>query len=272
MTVRAGPVVVGGGVAGCTLLYELSKRSDKAVLLEAGRVGRQGASSTPLALLNPYRGKSAKATDFDLDALAATWRLAAELRREGLEPGLYRSGVYRFAATAKQGRNWRNRFERGDVAHGAEDVVRWLEPDAIPPGYRAPFGGFVAAAGGWVHPYTLLTSLLTSAQKRGATVTETCRVERIISRPNDSEARYRLVTTQGDVDADTVILCPGATPNPALPLPPLERVAGEVVGFRLDTPLPVPIAGSVYGGQRDGQLFVGGNHRALDESDPDVPT
>ena len=71
-------IVVGGGVMGVTLAYTLARRGARVTLLEGG-AGPRGASGVPVALLNPYRGRSARASAFDLAALAATWALVGEL-------------------------------------------------------------------------------------------------------------------------------------------------------------------------------------------------
>ncbi|MDQ3458171.1 MAG: FAD-binding oxidoreductase, partial [Deinococcota bacterium] len=96
--------VVGAGVAGCTLAFELAGRGRSVALLEAGRVGAQGASSVPLALLNPNRGRSAKASSFDRRALQATWALISALEAEGFDSGAHRTGVLRVASSARQAR------------------------------------------------------------------------------------------------------------------------------------------------------------------------
>ena len=127
---------MGGGVAGCTLTYELSKRGRRVVLLEAGHVGTQGASSVPAALLNPYRGRSARASEEDKKGLEAMWRVVSELRDLGLDHGVHQTGVLRVASNKKQAKTWRGR-----------DGVRWLDRE-IPAAYHAPFGGFLVERGG----------------------------------------------------------------------------------------------------------------------------
>ncbi len=160
--------VVGGGVMGSTLLYLLAAQGLPVTLLEgggleAGGIGERGASGVPVALLNPYRGRSARASAFDLESLAAMWRLVDELTASGYETGVYRSGVLRAASNAKQAKVWRKRAE---VISG----VRWLEPDEVSSGYHAPFGAFVASQGGWLEPHVWLRALAQAAQRRGGTV------------------------------------------------------------------------------------------------------
>ncbi len=247
-------MVVGGGVAGCTLAYELSKRG-RVVLLEAGRIGAQGASSVPAALLNPYRGRSARASGEDREGLWAMWALVGELRDLGLDHGVHQTGVLRVASNQKQAKTWRGR-----------DGVRWLEAEAVPPSYHAPFGGFLVERGGWLEPHKFLRALTLAAKGRGAVVVEDCRVTGL-----EAGEGHTVHTTQGTFSAQKVVLCVGASLNPDLPLPGLERVAGDVVGFRTDVDMPYPLAGAVYGARCKEQLYVGGNHRPAGEEDLTAP-
>ncbi|MDQ3396485.1 MAG: FAD-binding oxidoreductase, partial [Deinococcota bacterium] len=99
-------VIVGAGVAGCCLAYRLASRGLPVTLLDKGRIGAQGASSVPLALLNPNRGRSARASLFDLASLEATWALVSDLEALGLDHGAHKTGVLRVASNARQAKGW----------------------------------------------------------------------------------------------------------------------------------------------------------------------
>jgi tRNA 5-methylaminomethyl-2-thiouridine biosynthesis bifunctional protein len=126
---RRGIAVVGAGVAGLSLSYALLRRGLEVAVFERGHVGAQGASSGPAALLNPYRGHSARAHEDDLAGLAAFWRMTEALRSRGLDPGATRCGALRLAPSERRARAWRKR-----------EGVRWLEPHEVPAPYHAPFG------------------------------------------------------------------------------------------------------------------------------------
>lgn len=250
---RPDLLIVGGGVAGCTLAFELS-RSCRVRLLERGRVGEGGASSVPVALLNPYRGRSARASELDLAGLRAVWGLVSELEGLGLDHGVRWSGIIRIASSAKQAKIWQKR-----------EGVQWLE--TVPEPYHAPFGGFLFPGGGWLEPRRFLHALLMGAEARGAEPLEGCRVEGL----HPEKGGWVLETSHGEMRSRTVVLCVGADPNPALPLPPLERFAGDVIGLKVADELPYPFAGAVYGAQVENHLYLGGNHRPADETDPTAP-
>lgn len=249
-------VVVGGGVMGVTLAYTLARREMPVTLLEGGG-GPRGASGVPVALLNPYRGRSARASDFDLAALAATWALVEDLEQQGLETGVHRSGVVRVAPNAKQAKTWAKR-----------DGVNSFGPDGVPRGFHAPFGGFIAASGGWLEPQRYLAALTEGAVRRGATVLTGHEVL-------DVSAALGVRTNQGDFQAEQVVLCTGSSLTLSQGEVGLEQVAGEVVGLALqnpEPPLPYPLAGAVYGVQVGGAFFLGGNHRAAGVTDEHAPT
>ncbi len=252
-------VVIGGGIAGLSLTHALARAGAEVVLLERGRLGRQGASSLPAALLNPHRGRSGRAQPLDLAGLAAFWRTAAELEGQGLSSGATRSGVLRIASSPRQARQW------GRLTTEVGTDVRWLEAAEIAAPYHAPYGGMLVAAGGWVVPELFLSALAQAAQQRGAELREGVRALQISGR----QGALKIVTDVGAVAASQAVLCVGAEATPALPLPPLERVAGEIVTLNAANhpPLPHPLAGAVYGVQSGERAFVGGNHRDAGTAD-----
>ncbi len=256
----ARPVaVVGAGVAGLSLSYALGRRGVPVALFERGRIGAQGASSGPAALLNPYRGRSARAHEDDLAGLAAFWRRDHALRAQGLDPGAEPTGVLRIAPDPRRARSWRKR-----------EGARWLEPQDVPAPYRAPHGALLAEGGGWLRPRALLAALHEATAATGAEVREGVRVLRL----EPTVDGIRLVTSAGPRTAALVVLCVGADASPELPLPPMRHVAGEVVEVATDglTPPPrLPLGGSVYAAFEEGRGYVGGSHRDPEVPDPQAP-
>lgn len=240
-------------MAGCSLAYELSKYPVRVTLLEAGAAVGQGASGVPVALLNPHRGRTARASDLDSAGLAAVRALADELQSENLESGIHLGGVLRVASNAKQADKWR-----------ALPGVAFLPSDEVPPPYHAPFGALLVERGGWLEPDIFLTALTHSAERRGAQVRYGQEIRALMR----TAAGWRVVTADATFSADRVVLCIGADQLPGVRLPGLERLAGDVVRLETDLTLPLPLAGAVYGAQKEGDVFVGGNHRAEGEDDP----
>ena len=251
---RPHVVIVGGGVAGCTLAYELSFLSVRVTLLESGRITQQGASSVPVALLNPHRGRTARASALDKAGLEAITSLAEKLNAEGLDAGVHFPGVLRIASNEKQLKKWQ------------KVELKQLGSSDIPAPYYAPFGGVLVEKGGWLEPKKFLTALVTSAQRRGAKVIESCSVQDV----ETSDDGWKVMSSSEGFQADVVVLCVGAAENPAFDLPGLERLAGDVIELSANITLPYPIAGAVYGMSNGRSVFVGGNHRPAGEEDPEA--
>ena len=244
-------LIVGAGVAGSTLAYELSKTGSVTVL-EAGKLTREGASSIPVALLNPHRGRSAKAKDLDTNGLAAMWRLVDELVALGYETGVHKSGVLRIASSPRQEKLWRGR--------GLPYFDTLAEP------YHAPYGALLVERGGWLEPGLFLNALHEAAKANGAQFVENTQVNTLEKSLNG----WQVHSSSGDFAAARVILCVGASQLGSFELPELERVEGDVLSFDTDLELPKPIAGAVYGAQTRAGITMGGNHRPLGEIDPEA--
>jgi len=248
-------LIIGAGIAGCSLAYELSKNhSIKVSLLEAGTISKQGASSVPMALLNPHRGRTARATDLDLKGLNAMRQLAQELESLGLTHGMHFTGVLRIAHNEKQQKKF------------AKLHLKQLKTEDITAPYHAPHGGILIEEAGWLEPYSLLKALKDAFISQGGTVKERCKVEKIVKR----EDVLDVFTTETSLSADKVILAVGASHNPNLKLPEMERIAGDVIALDAKLDMPYPIAGAIYGMQNGNKVFMGGNHRSENEADPEA--
>jgi glycine oxidase len=247
-------LVIGGGIAGCSLAYGLARRGVAVRLIEKGRVGQEGASAVGAALLNPYRGRGAKPGRYDLDGLAAFWRLAGKLEADGHAHGARRSGVLRVASSARQARVW-------------NDLPGLRFQPEPPHPYRAPEGAFLVPDGGWLEPSLLLSSLAAAAAKRGGEFVEGCEVERLERR----QGTWLAHTSVGPIAARVMVLCTGAGAVRGIELPGLERIAGDQVTLASSAPLPYPIAGAVYLASTGDRVLVGGNHRPPEQGDPHAP-
>ncbi len=251
-------LIIGAGVAGCSLAYELSKHDVSVTLLDAGHIGQLGASAVPVALLNPHRGRTARASELDKAGLGAVWEVMSELEHLGLSHGIHKSDVLRIASSEKQAKLWQKL-----------EGVQWLNPVDIPQNYHAPFGG-IMIQGGWIEPKNFLDALVSAAKLRGVEVIENCKVEKVEKVASGEWRVMSDLSTPHNLQptCHTILLCTGATQTQGLPLPSLEYFSGDVIGFESNLDLPYPIAGAIYGLQHQKQLFIGGNHREANQDDP----
>jgi glycine/D-amino acid oxidase-like deaminating enzyme len=274
-------VVVGGGVVGRSVVRAAARAGIEATLVADGG---PAASTVPVALLNPHRGRTGRAHADDVAALAVTWRWASELADEGFVHGAHRSGVLRIADGPKQAR-----------AFTASGLAR---SEAAGAGVRAPHGAFLVPDGGWLDPNAWLAALTGSAIAHGARCTYGAAVVAAEPRrgggwrvhladaaasdgaPRDAQERAAGDTagaacarapSAGSLDADLLVFATGAAVwPPALaaafgPPPEVARVAGDVVVTRHPAPAR-PLAGATYVGPvatAGGPVAaIGGHHRS----------
>jgi glycine/D-amino acid oxidase-like deaminating enzyme len=248
-------LIIGAGVAGCSVVYELSKHDVQVTVIDAGPIGSLGASAVPVALLNPHRGRTARASELDKAGLAAMWEVVKELEQLGLEHGVRQRDILRIASSEKQAKLWQKL-----------EGIQWLGTDDIPKGFHAPFGGMLVK-GGWLEPRKFLNALVVAAKQRNVMVLESQRVNRIKKDPSSrfqvsvDHVNSSLKSEVQNLTTDVVILCTGVKTIEGLAFPGLEHFTGDVVTFESDVTLPYPIAGAIYGLQHNNQVLIGGNHR-----------
>ncbi len=236
MIVGRDVAVIGAGVAGLTLAYELAKRGVAVLVLEATSQGSNVASGTcraastvPAALVNPYRGRTARARDGDLAGMEGFWRLTGELEALGLAHGARSSGVIRVASSPRQARRWR------EIVASHPDTA-WLGAGEVPSPVHAPHGALLVRRGGSVETGKFLTAVTAAATGLGAEIRTGTHV--VASRVEDGgivlETRPRTPhePSGGRVDlqpmsARHVVICVGASDGPpGCRLPRLSREGG----------------------------------------------
>jgi len=269
--------IIGGGVAGLSLARAAAMQGARVVLLEQTEGTAEGwrsggASSLPVALLNPWRGRKGDAHEDDLRGLSVTWRWAAELEGEGLESGALRTGVLRIPSSARQAASWRERCE-------VEASLTWLPAGSVPAPYHAPFGAMQVEDGGRIDAAAWLTALAASATQHGAQLHQGVKVEGV--EPGGKGA-WRVRGEDGGtlVEAQRVVSAVGADAPPVVqgvgehaPWPTWIRTQGEEVRITGVPTLPWPIAGGLYAASvQEGEAWMGGGHRPLGEDDPSAAT
>jgi sarcosine oxidase subunit beta len=233
---RQDVLIVGGGVIGCAVAYELAKDGLRVTLLEraglcAGASGANGALIWPQAM---HRGAA-------LDLTLACARLFPTLGEElGADIEYRRTGGMVAIETDAQ---WAEMAEyvagqpavglHAELLDGAE--ARRREP-LLAPDLR---GAVYAEHGGTINPFRLTLGYAHAARVRGATLVTGTEVLSLLRRGD----RIAGVTTRtGDLEAETVILAGGAwssplaaTANLRVPVTPRQGmvVVTEPAPFRL---------------------------------------
>jgi 4-methylaminobutanoate oxidase (formaldehyde-forming) len=202
--VKASVVIIGGGIAGCSIAYHLTKLGiTDVVLLErrqltcgttwhaAGLVGQLRATRnlTELAkytaeLYRSLEAETGQATGFKQNGSISTAKTPA--RFEELKRGASMGKTFGLEIDVLTREGMR---ERWPLLH-VDDLV----------------GGIFLPADGQTNPIDTTQALAKGAKQRGAKIFENTEVTGL--RIEQGRARG-VMTTQGDIRADTVVLCAG---------------------------------------------------------------
>lgn len=152
-------LLVGGGIAGASLAYFLSRLGHGVTVLDAGL---DTASQVPSALLNPVRGQSGQVDAQMIAGMRFTWQLVTDLQAQGFGIRHQRAGLWRPLPNDKtQAKFCRNLpADLPHSWHSAEALSGTLSGDW-------PHLLFIPE-GGWLVGAELVQALLAAAQQRGA--------------------------------------------------------------------------------------------------------
>lgn len=251
--------IVGGGVVGCAIAFELAREGLEVVLLERGELASE-ASGAAAGMLLPF-GEAEGPGPFlrqGLASLALFPDLVREAReRSGIDPEHVVCGALHVAPDAEEAARLRERAallgDRGAEWLGAEEL-RSLEPRLA----RDLAGAVFARAEAHVRSPLLVRALAGAAVSLGA------RVETgtpVLALRRDAERVAGVETPAGAVAAGTVVLCAGAWSPALAPVAlPIEPLRGQIVS--LDAPRPglgaiVNAPGVYLVPKRDGSVVVG---------------
>jgi glycine oxidase len=216
-------VIVGGGVIGCALAYELASRGVGVTVLERDALGAH-ASTVAAGMLAPLSESARPDARFALgtQSLARFAELAAALKDEtGVDIELLPSGTLRVALTEADEVELR-RAEKWQRAQGMS--VEWLEAQAArerEPALAPTIRGALWSSGEQqVNPKRLLAALTQAAGRRGARFIEGAPALGLLT-ANERVGGVR--TSAGAIAAETVVLAAG----------PWTGALGEELGLLL---------------------------------------
>ncbi|MCM3718332.1 glycine oxidase ThiO [Fictibacillus phosphorivorans] len=260
MSLTYDAIVVGGGVIGCSIAYQLSKKKKKVLLLEKGKVGEK-ASSAAAGMLGAQM-------EFEVDdplyPLAKKSRqmfrdLAHELYEiTGIDIQLMKRGIYELAFTEVECERHQQRAER-DTRQG--EMVSWLSSRQLreqePSISSKARGALYFPNDGQVSPVQLTTAYLRGATYYGTEVKEQTEVVQLIKTGNKVTG---VETDSETFFADHVILAGGVWSSRLLPELQMVPVKGECISFVTNEPLlygTVKYNGCYLVPKRNNRIFVG---------------
>jgi glycine oxidase len=220
--------VVGAGIIGCSVAFELARRGAYVTVLDGRRIGG-GATQASAGILAPYTEAHGGGPLFDLtvrgldvyDAFVAAVRAVADVSFE-----YRRCGTLEIADNDERAAMLRQRLS---APWAAAAGLRWLDPTEL--GAAAPFvsrsaaGALECLTHGYVAVQPFLAAIAEAARRLGARIREGVHVDRV-----ELGAREIRLHGSGRLDAyDRVILCTGAwTPG----IDPLQESADRIRPIR----------------------------------------
>ncbi len=208
-TESADAIVIGGGVMGCSIAYQLARRGFGRVILcerESIASGSTGGSSALIRM--HYSNKS---------TIQMAWRSLLAFERfeeysEGGQAGFMQTG-YLVLADASLRAGVRKNVA---LAQSLGVETRWLEKEEISRRY-APWarlddvvGGAYEPRSGYADPHAVTSAFAEGARKYGARIRQHCPV---IGVEADGRGRARVRTPRGAIEAPVVVNASGAWVN-----------------------------------------------------------
>jgi glycine oxidase len=253
--------VVGAGVVGCAIAYELTVRGAAVQLVDARGSG-QGATRASAGMLAPYiEGHSAPLRRLGLRSLDLYDQFISRVEADsGRRIEYRRTGTLQVAFSDEEAERLesdRRALVQCEAPHECLDAVRVkrLEPalaDDVRGGLLIPSHGYVAVA-------TLVAALAEALRRRGTTL-----VAGDVREVSSVDEGVRVVTSEESIVADVVVLAAGCwsggIPVAAAPAVPVRPIRGQLLQLRFDQP---PLSHVVWGcggyfvPWQDGRLLVG---------------
>jgi sarcosine oxidase subunit beta len=273
MPEQAETVVIGAGLVGCSIAYQLAKRGRQVLVLEArgvcsGASGRNGGMTGAGSALHAAAGKAVYSLTRENLRM-----LSEELPRElGDDFSLRLSGTLDLATTEEQYDHLVTSV-RAQQVHGL--AVRLLDRhevrELVPVASDRILGARLSEEGGHLWPFRLVHALARGAQYHGARIVTWTPVTRIVS---ENGRVVGVETPRGRIEAGSVIVATNAwapTLLPDLPEGALVPARGQILVTEPVAPvLPYPFGTNFdkeYGRQTPtGQVLCGG-YRRLDENE-----
>ncbi|CAM3920895.1 glycine oxidase ThiO [Mesobacillus thioparans] len=257
-------IVVGGGINGCSIAYQLAKRGRSVAVLEKGRLAGK-ASGAAAGML----GAQTELTDdgplfqFARKSRAMFPDLARELEDlTGVHIGLQNRGMYRVAATEKEALGLKTLIEF-QTKSGA--IAKWLTIQELmerePKVSSSLLGVMFIPDDGHVDARELTIAFAKAARMNGAEFYEFTSVNDLIL---EKEKAHGIQTDLGPVYAESVVIATGAwspflIKKTGLTLP-ISPVKGECLSVLTNKQL---ISGTVFSHgcyivpKKSGRLIIG---------------
>jgi glycine oxidase len=267
---RADVVVVGAGLIGMSIAFELNRRGAGVVVLDSAATPGTGATNVAAGMLAPVGeldfGEPAL-LEINLESAALYPEFVASVESaSGHDVSYRRPGGLHVALDRDEAAELRRVL---DLQAGLGLDSRWLGPGAsreLEPGLAPGLNGAVLVAGdGTVDPRALTAALAVALARAGMEVRTSARVEGLLV--EDGTATGVMLADGSTIHARAVVAAAGAESGraswiPADDRPPVRPVKGQVAELKGDP--ADPVCSRILASERvylvprpDGRLIVG---------------
>jgi glycine oxidase len=226
-------VVVGAGIVGCAIAYELARRGASVQVVEERSAG-MGATQAAAGILAPHieAGSSADFLSFAVRSLSLFDEFVADVNADsGAAVPYQRTGTLQVATTEdamKELRSLAARLRNQAVDSSLLDARAAVADE--PQLSHDVVGGLIVHTHGFVAARELVRALASAARRHGAQVVEGSRVRRISSASSD----VIVETDRGSLAGSAAVLAAGSW-SPHIEIagverrPPIRPIRGQLV-------------------------------------------
>ena len=252
-------IVIGGGVIGTSISYQLAKRGARVVLVERGSIGG-AATGASAGIIQPHGGPEvAEFTTLALESARLFPAISAELnQRTGFDVGYRRVDVIELALEEADEHRLRRQIGRAAIADWVDPATALeIEPECNP----AIHGALVRRGDAQVLPTTLTTALARAVVELGSQVREGVAVDRLLI---DGDRVRGIAAGREVIEGGEVVVATGcwsAAWSTALRLPiPVAPIRGQMVALIAEGRPPHAVLSGANGyavPKPDGRIVVG---------------
>ncbi len=244
MKQKAAVVIIGGGIVGTSISYNLSQKGIKGiVLLERGKFGKGSTSASLGGIRHQF------SNDLSIKLSIESIKIIEKFEAlTGYDPLVKKDG-YLFVSSTEQSFSQLKRNR--ELALGLGVKVELLDQTDLQA--RFPFyqfdgmiGGTLCMEDGHASTAAVLQGFISKARENGADLNENVQVTNIQGHP--SNRSYLLSTTNGQVEAEKVVIACGAYSSEVgrlasvnIPIQPVPRKILITHSFHTGIPKEIPL-------------------------------
>jgi glycine oxidase len=262
-------IILGGGVIGCSIAFNLAKKGQRILLLEKGRVASQ-ASSAAAGMLGVQTEMEENGPLFELarKSRAMFPEIVAELREiTGIDSSLIRKGMLKLALQEEQIDECQSILE---WQHSKGEKAVWLEKEELLQKEPCLSEKILAALyfpnEGHVSAPDLSNAFAKAASYFGTKIREYTEVRSLIK---DSGAVTGVTTNGGDFYGDAIVVATGAWSGGLLSEDINQSTVYPVKGEALSVKAEIPLLtrtlfskGCYIVPKKGGEMIIGATSRA----------